>query len=535
MCSEWDLLHTSFGSEWKLSAVQKQGDTLTIQLERSTSTAQCTVCQQTSSRVHSWYVRRLHDVTWMSCSVVLFVHVRRFVCTNEACQRSIFSEQLGALAARYARRTTRVQTLFTRMAMVLGATTTAHLLPMFAQQCSADTLLRLVCACDVEITSDVRILGVDEFALRRGQIYATLLVDLERRTIIDVLPDRSETSFAQWLQKHPTVTHITRDRSEIYKAGARIGSPQATHIADRWHLRKNASDTLQRVVERQRSDIQIVANELRQEHINGSQETTASQDAQTTSNPSFQRRTHLYDQIQSLHRQGQSIRTISNTLQISRLTTRKYLRAPQVPVHASRTKKIAAWGPLDTYLQKRWQEGCHNARVLREGLKEQGWTIPLRTLQKHIEGWRDRKDPRHYAAKSCGVPSIPSSKQVSWWLQLPDDRLSQEHLQFRDRLLQRTPTLAMARQLVLDFAELFREKKDGEFAPWLHRCRTSKISEMISFAKGLQEDYEAVNAAVTSPWSNGQVEGQVNKVKLMKRQMYGRAGINLLRQRLLFN
>ncbi len=239
-----------------LSALHGDLDVLHLEMKpgaihvpaRCTSPApHCPDCQTLSNQVHGGYVRTLADLAHQGTPVRLRLRVRRFRCTAPRYPRRTFTERLPTLAARHARRTVRLPDMIGRVGMALGGQAGARLLPTLGARASADTVLRMVRRMHAPVLPTPRGLGVDEWASRKGHVYGTILVDLERRVVVDVLPERSAESLTNWLVQHPGVEIISRDRLESYAEGARRGAPEAVQVADRWHLLKDLGDRVERV------------------------------------------------------------------------------------------------------------------------------------------------------------------------------------------------------------------------------------------------------------------------------------------------
>jgi transposase len=217
---------------------------ITAVVTTTSEESECPLCRKPSARLHSRYVRAVADLPWMGCAVHLELHVRRFFCTNSECARQIFTERLPTVVAPYARRTTRLTDVFTLISFALGGEAGKRLAAGMGLETSPDTLLRLIRAQPEEQASTPRILGVDDFSFCKRKSYGTILLDLERRIPIDILPDREAAILEKWLKAHEGVEIISRDRGGPYAEGAKLGAPDAQQVADRWHLLANLSEAL---------------------------------------------------------------------------------------------------------------------------------------------------------------------------------------------------------------------------------------------------------------------------------------------------
>ena len=523
----------------------------------------CPVCHQLTARVQSRYRRTLADLSAQGVPVRVRVEVRRFRCATHGCARRIFTERLAPFAAPYARRTTRLTTALTRIGMLTGGEVGARLLPALGLSASPTTLLRLVHRAVVPAAPTPRVLGVDDWARRRGQTYGTILVDLERRVPVDLLDDRTSETLSTWLQAHPGVEIISRDRAGAYAMGARTGAPDALQVPDRWHLLKNVGEVLERVLHQHRRAIDdaVSLDEPECAKAATAEPVLVAADAAAdaadptvllvgpaTSSPSAVEtssaevavegprtaREVVFDQVHALHATGLSIRAVTKRLGLSRITVRKYLRAEQFPERTGRRGPSPSLSRWEGHLRSRWAEGCTNARVLWEELQAQGFRGSKRALREYVSGWRTTST----AAKDTASPARPqllrpSSQQVRWWLTLPEKELEPEQRTFVTRLVETCPAVREGQRLTRSFMSLFETRDPAQLVPWLEDAEASAMASFRDFAIGLRRDFEAVHAALTSSWSNGQTEGQVTKVKLLKRQGYGRASLHLLRQRLL--
>lgn len=549
----------------RIEDVRREQDAVVLEVRAVAPQAQCPGCGHPTARVQSRYQRILADLPCQGLPVRLHMHVRRFWCEQPACPHAIFTERLPALAPPHARRTQRLSEVLLRVGALLGGEAGARMLPLLGMASSADTLLRLVHRAAIAPAPPPRVVGVDDWAIRRGHTYGTILVDLERRSPIDLLDDRTADTLSRWLADHPGITIVARDRAETYAQGIREGAPEAMQVADRWHLLKNLGEVLERVLQHHRAALERAATlasdtastaapaQASTAHL---EDTAAAQEAvekaatptptavvdQTPrASPTRTKRQQLYERVHALRAQGLSIHAISQQTGIARQTVRKYLRTDQCPERAQRRTSIGTWTDYSTFLRRRWNEGCRDAVVLWRELVARGFRGTLRTVQRHVSSWRrvdsprDRTRGRGGGAGAATPPTMrpPSPRQLRWWLLQSATQPNSEQGRFIQHLLEQCPAVATAQRLAQEFVRLVRGRDAAALPPWLEQAESSSLAEFHDFAAGLRRDDGAVKAALSQPWSNGQTEGQVTKLKMLKRQMYGRASVALLRQRLL--
>jgi transposase len=528
-----------------------------IVVASTSSMAACPRCGGRSDRVHSRYTRTIADLACHGRSVMLRLRVRRFRCTTPSCPRAIFCERLPELVASHARTTERLTEVHRLVGLALGGEPGARLADHLAIPTSADTLLRRVKDTTDQPIPAPRFVGIDDWAWRKGRRYGTIVVDLERGRVIDLLPDREEPTVKAWLAAHPGVELVSRDRYSAYAQAATEAAPQARQVADRWHLLKNLREAIERLLEREHAAIDTALKSAGTasgwaapptpttdteatpaagpSHSHPSDDPAPGTARQQAHRARRRRRVERFERVGTLRRAGHSVRRIAHEAGLSPTTVRKYLRSAECP----------DWGPgrvepsrLDAHrewIDGRIAEGCTNAAALHRELVAQGCRVSPAVVRRYVTkrlAAVGEVRARVNAARPP-APPLPSPKQLSFdWVRRRADRADDQQARL-DAIRGRSAELSTALDLADEFAALIRKQSPGTLADWLARVEASACPELRRFAEGIRRDEAAVREAVTGPWSNGPVEGHVNRLKLIKRQMYGRAGFKLLRARVI--
>jgi transposase len=536
----------------RLDTIVPSPDTILFVVSTIQPSAPCPACGQRSSRIHSRYVRHPTDLPCGGAPVALELHTRRLHCDQPECVRRIFTERLPGLLSPYARRTTRLTDALGAIVYALGGEAGARLASRLGMSTSADPLLRHLSESAPPASVTPRVLGVDDWAFRKGRHYGTILVDLERRCVVDLLPDRRAETVAQWLKEHPGVEIIARDRGGAYAEGARQGAPDAIQVADRWHLLHNLAEALEAALARdQRALQEAVAapnppaaatpvtlspgEQVAEPTVPRSEPTTR---AERDSAARRERRKAIFEEVRRLYAEGYSILAIADKLGKSRHTIKKYVEADLFPEPKQRQVVPGQLAPFRAYLEQRWREGCHNATQLWREIQEQGFGGGCSAVKHLTSAWRAQLAPeerrtRGRTPRSGAATRPPAPRAVAWWLLGAPEKLTEEQAAFVERLKEQSPQIELAQTLALDFFTMTRQREAAGLENWIVRAARSGIEELKRFGAGLRRDWDAVVAGLTLEWSSGPVEGQVNRLKMIKRQMFGRAGLSLLRARVL--
>lgn len=490
--------------------------------------ASCPKCGDWSDALHSSYERNLADLPISGRQAVIDLRVRRFRCYQSACTRKTFVEQAPILAERYAHRTRRLRSLLEQIGVALGGRPGSRHCERLAIPTSRTTLLRTVRALPERRMTTPTVLGVDEFALRRGRRYGTILVDVGTHRVVDLLEDPSADALVGWLGNHPGVEIICRDRDGVYAGAARRGAPGALQVADRWHLVHNLADALERFAVRVLASLR---KELKAEEPADTALTPEILVATTDAGASGRlraRNEQRHAEIHELMAQGLTVTAMSRRLRLDRKTIRRFASAKSASdLLGPRGRRDSALDPYLPYLAKRWREGQHVAAFLFDEICKTGYRGSKRTIRRHVKAWRTAEPPPPAHAL------LPGPRTLSWLLlRRPSDLDDTEQVLLK-QLYNRSPELLNARQLAQRFLRLVRERRGHELDEWVADVLTTGPPELRGFSRNLRRDWGAVHAGLTERWSSGCVEGNVNKLKVAKRQMFGRARFDLLRKRVL--
>jgi len=428
----------------RVERVWRDDDALHLLVTTTRKWARCPACGRRSRRVQSRYQRIVADVPCGGTAVTLHVQARRFWCRVVWCRRRVFCERLPEFAAPWARRTVRLDKHLRREAFALGGDPGARRAHIEGTPVSARTLLRLVRTTPLPPVGLVRVLGVDDWAWRKGQSYGTILVDLEQHQVIDLLPDRTAATLAAWLGQHPEVEIVSRDRAGAYADGVRRGAPQAIQVADRFHIEKNLTEMLERVLVRHhaalRAAAEAVVADVRAASAADEQPMCSGGTRRLTSVQRDQqarreRRLRRYQEVVALNDQGYSQRQIADALGIGRHVVRLCLRADGFPEPMARAARVSALRRYEPYLRQRWAAGCDNALQLWRELREQGYPGSASHVRQCVAGWREqpsrpgKKGPRPVSARASSPPPAVhaySARQTTWHL-LRDQAALTEH------------------------------------------------------------------------------------------------------------
>jgi len=464
-------------------------------------------------------VRQLRDAAAGGVQVVIALRVRRFRCGNAACPAVTFAEQVMGLTSPHSRFTPLLRGLLTQIALALAGRAGVRLAAAAGVAVGRDTLLRLIKALPEPAAGPVPVLGVDDFAFRKGRHYGTVLIDMASHRPIELFDGRDGADLAGWLRAHPEVAVICRDRSGGYGEGARQGAPGAVQAADRFHLWQNLGQAVEKTVNAYRANLA--------EPAPGPPAQTRPAVVQPAAEKKIiTRMREHHDAVTQLHAQGLSKAAIGRKLGLHQATVRKFATARSADDLIAKTEqRTHLAGPWTGHLHQRWHEGERNATALFREIKSMGYPGGELAVQRYLRQFR------HDRSHAPRPPKPPSVRQVTSWIMThPDDLDPRDAAKLR-AIRDRDPD-RLTRH-VRAFAAMMTGRHGDRLEAWITSAEHDTLTPLAGFARHLRHDHDAVLHGLSLPYSSGPVEGNINRLKMLKRQMFGRASPELLRKRVL--
>jgi transposase len=520
----------------RVDRVEDTGDAVVICASCQAASACCPRCGQESSRVHGAYSRVVADGAAGGRPVLIALRVRRFRCQQPSCPQITFAEQAPGLTSRYRRRSVPLMAMLAGFGLELAGRAAARLAGRLGVAVHPSTVLRLVAALPEPcLTAAPEVPGVDDFALRKGRVYGTVLVDVTTGDVVDLLADREAATLEAWLAAHPGAAIICRDRAGAYAEGARHGAPDAAQVADRWHLGHNLAEHAGKTIAHHRACLKEPAPG----EAAGQEAEQHEQDAAGLGIPGgpggegrlVTRTQERYAAIHELLAAGESRHAISRILGLSRPTVRRFARAASPADLLAESIRETGLDPFKPYICQRQNEGLTGATALHDELHQRGYTGSVRTVRRYLAPFR------HGTAAPDPTPAVPKARQITRWVLTHPEHLKPDEQAQLAAIRGRCPHIDALAGHVASFAEMMtRRTGDQDLEAWLDAVEADDGQpELRSFATGIRHDQQAVTNGLTLPYSSGKVEGAVTKIKMLKRQMYGRATFALLRTRVILH
>ncbi|WP_183107356.1 ISL3 family transposase [Streptomyces sp. 1114.5] len=491
-----------------VEGVADEGEVIRVVARTRDDPVPCPMCGQPMGQVHAFHGRVVADVPVDGRRVVASVRVRRMVCPVLGCPRQTFREQVPGLIERYQRRTRRLADQLGEVVQELAGRAGARLSRILACAISRSTALRLLMRQAVPPLRVPRVLGVDDFAVRRRQRYATVLIDAETGERIDVLPDRTTRTLVAWLREHPGAEYVCRDGSGSYGEAIRQALPEAVQVSDRWHLWSNLCG---KVLTEVRSHAACWATTLNPARPGGVREQTTRE---------------RWRKVHDLLAQGVGLLECACRLDVALNTIKRYARMkePTGDRRAPRYKPTLVDPYRDHLRTRRAADPAVPVKQLFREIQELGYTGSLNLLYRYITQGRAE-----------GNKPVTTPQRFARLLLTRPENLRDKDTALLRELTRACPETTELARLTGEFAKLLTpvEGNDAKLTDWITAVRAAALPHLHSFANGLELDRAAVDAGLTLPFHNGRTEGVNTRTKRIMRQMHGRAGFDLLRHRIL--
>ncbi|WP_040445772.1 ISL3 family transposase [Ktedonobacter racemifer] len=436
--------------------------------------------------------------------------MRKWICREVSCPQHIFAERFPELVQRYARMTDRLVKARQALGVATNGADAARIASSLGMPTTAKTIIRRVLQLPLPNEGEVAKVGIDEWAWKKGQRYGTILVDLEKRRIVQLLAERSAETSKAWLCTHPEIDLVSRDRGKIFREAATEGAPQAKQVVDRFHLQKNFAEALEKFFRTQdralKKAIQCSTGKTRP-----AARTVVPEKVAQERQARHRQQVQLHKRIWKLYRQGCHKEQIAQLVGVSSSKVYRTLEQETPPPPRRRSRSSSIVDPYLSYLTSRWNQGCHNVARLYEEIVAQGYTGTQRTLQMRLRLFRQNV-ARPVSKQMVIWDKPPSPRGVALMMVRPAQSRTREQAVYLDQLIQSNETIALVFKLAQDFGCLLR-KHEGRIhlEQWKAAVQASGIAELTTFVNGLDDDAEAVANGCSLTWSNGMVEGFVNK------------------------
>lgn len=515
----------------RITEIHREEAALTVKVLSERASARCPLCGEESAEAHSHYQRRLKDMPSIGQTVQIHLTVHKFFCRNPACQRKIFTERLPAFVEPWAQMTLRLKQAIQAIGLSTSGSLGTRLAARLGIATSWMTILRRIMQLPTEASVTVTALGIDDFSFKRGRKFGTILVNLSTHQVIDLLPERAVESAAAWMRSHPEIEYVSRDRGNNYAQAAHEGAPQATSVADRFHLYKNVVEAIEPAVARCYKEIRKDLPKPIEPKLPSIKEWRPARDPAHEHHyqSRLAEKQERFDSMMALQKLGIPQDEIARRLGVTKRTVQNWTKQGSYPGSKRRRKRRSLFDPYAAFVLNRWKEGCKKGSVLYREIKEKGYGGTERQIYRFLKTLKQ---------EPVELPTLPvlsriSVKEALWLIARPFDNLETDERADLEELRETSQELATLHSLVQSFGQIVRKREGHRLEDWKKQVTKSGIAEVQRFAKGIERDKEAVLAGLTLTYSNGMTEGFVNKLKLIKRMGYGRASFPLLRQRVL--
>jgi transposase len=544
--SSCDLSSLYERAEISIDSISQSESTIDMYAKTNLNYGLCPYCGEKSFKVHSKYNRVITDLPILGKQVILHIQTRKFFCKNPMCGKKTFAEQPGNEVFRYRRRTRRCEIMVVGHGLLCSSNKAKRLIRTVGIPLSNTTILRDIHRMSINPRDSVKNIGVDDWAFRKGITYGSIIVDMDVGCVIDLLEDRVKESFKSWLLKHPDISLVSRDRSTDYSSAISSSGMNITEVADRFHLVKNMSDCLTKIISDHYADYRSMVRENKESNSNLEQPLTPIEKKVIPINGTFtDSRQIMFNEVKELQLKGLKINKIATTLGIARQTVRKYMMTDTLLPRKSKNRN--KYYKIDSYVENEYKCGKSMSEIYREVKSEgfHGSRTPFYDHYKHlIDSHRGiiAKKIAEMMKKQMGNEIVDNREPL-----MPIRTISF----IANKCIYGKKTNDKEKNFIIEmlrlgwFKEIYTAAKNfyhiikGNDATaiknWIAVYEKSSIGKIRTFVYGIKMDIKAVKNSIVFNVSNGIVEGFVNKLKEVKRSMYGRAKIELLKRKLVLD
>lgn len=489
-----------------------------LTIKSTHTTAICPYCHQISTRIHSHYKRQIQDLPFGEQSIHLNFIVCKWFCDDIQCSARIFTERFTWLKP-YSRRTERLTSILRKLAFSTSCPNAEKVARAFHISVSHDTLLTIIRNTDIPINQP-KAIGLDDFALRKGQIYGTLICDAITHHPLAILPDRTVETVRDWLKQFPTIEKVSRDGSYSYKDAISQANSKIDQILDRWHVMKNAKDALNEWLKT-----------VLPSTIKWLQPSPDKEIQEVAPIEIDEEKWLMIQAIQQDQQRGIKIAHLARKYHLSRATIYKYLQVKEPPL-----KKLPRFKPSQLLLRpyhtqiKELNKLGGTMDSIYKAIRKSGFTGTYAALRIFLEDHRRRlKESRAHEPEF-----ILTRMQVAAYVWVGHSRLSKKKQIYFTQCKKLYPFLDNIEETVQLYRTIFETRDYSALLKWMKEHLNNKKSPFHSHCRTLRKDLSALKNAFIYPFSNGLLEGQVNRLKMIKRLMYGRAKLDFLEKRVLY-
>lgn len=513
------MINETFFSSFLVENLEYCDNSIFIILKSKIKSSKCPYCGKESSRVHSKYTRLLLDLPMIDKSTRLKLITRRFYCTNAECGRKIFSEQFDGFVSKYKRVTERLSNYLLKVGLSLSASQGCRLIKNLIP-ISVSTLLRITKSYKIDVSYDAEYIGIDDFSFKKGTTFGTIICDLKTGKPIDVINSRNLDKVTEHLKNYKKAKVISRDRSTTYAKAIKDAIPSAAQVADRFHIIHNffecVSDFLKRYIGK---SIKVSIND-------GNSSINKENDSSAVSNKQ-QNRINLILKVKQLYNSNMPIIAIARELSIARNTVRKYIKLENVDKLSFYDKPTSLYMYKDFIINLLINKKSYKEILLE--LEKRGVNYSYSSLAKYASDLKKKGLPKEEVKTKSYMFTRFNLMKIFWNFQNTDVKV----FKMLNSTLENYPLLDNIFTAVATLKDVFKSKNLEQLNTWIHFNKTSEIKEVRSFVNGIEKDFSSVENSVIFIESNGTLEGNVNKLKMIKRSMYGRASFELLRKKVL--